>query len=94
MCKRAQGPWEHTRKEDAAPPRTTRETPQKPMDITRNWRLKTTRSRLLATRDPLSGAVMLPQHTASAVVAAQDVYRFESAPERSESQGAYARALR
>ena len=64
------------------------------MDITRNWRLKTTRSRLLATRDPETGAVMLPQHTASAVVVAQDVYRFDASPLRSQGEAAYERALR
>ncbi len=63
------------------------------MDITRNWRLKSTRSRLLATRDPLTGAVMLPQHTASAVVAAQDVYRFEASPVR-QDEDAYERVPR
>ena len=63
------------------------------MDITRNWRLKSTRSRLLATRDPYTGAVMLPQHTASAVVAAQDVYRFEASARRPQSENAYEHAL-
>ncbi|HMM29956.1 MAG: hypothetical protein AAGU78_16335 [Chloroflexota bacterium] len=32
------------------------------MDITRNWRLKTSRSQLLATRRP-NGAIALPQHS-------------------------------
>jgi uncharacterized OB-fold protein len=36
------------------------------MDITRNWRLKISRSQLLATRCPHTGAVMLPQQTPSA----------------------------
>ena len=32
------------------------------MDITRNWRLKTSRSQLLATRRP-NGAIALPQQS-------------------------------
>ena len=63
------------------------------MDITRNWRLKSTRNRLLATRDPYTGAVMLPQHTASAVAAAQDVYRFDTAAQRPQDEHAYEHAL-
>jgi hypothetical protein len=43
------------------------------MDITRNWRLKTSRSQLLATRCPETGAVMLPQQTSLAV---QRAYTF------------------
>ena len=35
------------------------------MDITRNWRLKTNRSQLLATRCPTTGEIRLPQQTAS-----------------------------
>jgi len=35
------------------------------MDITRNWRLKTSRSQLLASRCPVTGEVVLPQHAAS-----------------------------
>jgi len=45
------------------------------MDITRNWRLKISRSQLLATRCPHTGAVMLPQQTGSAV--RQMVTRYE-----------------
>ena len=37
------------------------------MDITRNWRLKISRSRMLATRCPETGMVVLPQQTASAL---------------------------
>lgn len=40
------------------------------MDITRNWRLKTSRSHLVATRCPETGAVILPQQNGAA---AQDV---------------------
>ena len=36
------------------------------MDITRNWRLKASRSQLLATRCPQTGAVMLPQQSSPA----------------------------
>ncbi|MBP8972332.1 MAG: hypothetical protein KBH93_00540 [Anaerolineae bacterium] len=46
------------------------------MDITRNWRLKTSRSQLLATRCPQTGAVMLPQQTASATQPALAPYIF------------------
>ncbi len=35
------------------------------MDITRNWRLKTSRSQLLASRCPVTGEVVLPQHAVS-----------------------------
>lgn len=48
------------------------------MDITRNWRLKTTRSQLLAARDPQTGAVILPQQTVQR--AAVKVYTFSEAP--------------
>lgn len=47
------------------------------MDITRNWRLKTHRNQLLATRDPQTGAVTLPQQTASTV---RDQAQRRSAP--------------
>ncbi|MBN1202804.1 MAG: hypothetical protein JXJ20_13210 [Anaerolineae bacterium] len=49
------------------------------MDITRNWRLKMSRSQLLAARCPDSGAVILPQQTSLATRAAQadDVYQFD-----------------
>ncbi len=88
---RAVWPWEHTRKEDAARPHWGEARRKAPMDITRNWRLKTTRSRLLATRDPYTGAVMLPQHTASAVMVAQDVYRFEALSLQPQAEDAYER---
>lgn len=41
------------------------------MDITRNWRLKSTRSQLLATRCPVTGDVRLPQQTVSRTVEAE-----------------------
>ncbi|MBN1681522.1 MAG: hypothetical protein JW966_14675 [Anaerolineae bacterium] len=49
------------------------------MDITRNWRLKTSRSQLLAARCP-NGTVILPQQTSFASRAAQDVelYQFDT----------------
>jgi hypothetical protein len=46
------------------------------MDITRNWRLKTSRSKLLATRCPESGAVLLPQQTGTTNGATR-VYMFD-----------------
>ncbi|MCL4239007.1 MAG: hypothetical protein KJ047_12240 [Anaerolineae bacterium] len=46
------------------------------MDITRNWRLKTSRSQLLATRCPQTGAVMLPQQTAPVTQQAFVPYTF------------------
>jgi hypothetical protein len=46
------------------------------MDITRNWRLKTNRSQLLATRCPTTGEVRLPQQTA-ALAEAVELYTFE-----------------
>ncbi len=49
------------------------------MDITRNWRLKISRSQLLATRCPHTGAVMLPQQTPSAT--RNDLLRYEFAIE-------------
>ncbi len=49
------------------------------MDITRNWRLKMSRSQLLATRDPETGAVMLPQQTGT-VHSASSVYAFDLDP--------------
>ncbi len=44
------------------------------MDITRNWRLKTSRSQLMATRDPQTGAVILPGQTPPREVA---IYTFD-----------------
>ncbi|MCZ7540115.1 MAG: hypothetical protein M5U29_09410 [Anaerolineae bacterium] len=46
------------------------------MDITRNWRLKTSRSQLLATRCPQTGTVMLPQQTAPTAQQALVPYTF------------------
>lgn len=67
------------------------------MDITRNWRLKISRSQLLATRCPHTGAVMLPQQTPSA--AQPNVVRYEFAIEEtpvalSEDAVEYVRAAR
>lgn len=45
------------------------------MDITRNWRLKISRSQLLATRCPHTGAVMLPQQNSPAT--RQNITRYE-----------------
>jgi uncharacterized OB-fold protein len=66
------------------------------MDITRNWRLKTNRSQLLATRCPTTGEVRLPQHTASL---AEDVetYVFEVEERQAmviEGVAGYAKAAR
>ena len=47
------------------------------MDITRNWRLKTSRSQLIATRCPATGAVILPQQNGAAAKDV-DLYTFEA----------------
>lgn len=53
------------------------------MDITRHWRLKTTRVQLLATRCPTTGAILLPKngavsnHTAEVYEFEQEQLRFE-----------------
>jgi len=52
------------------------------MDITRNWRLKTSRSQLMATRDPQTGAVMLPQQTPPREVAIFTFDGVEAVPAR------------
>ena len=65
------------------------------MDITRNWRLKMSRNQLLATRNPETGAVMLPQHTESAAVPQHDVYVFQPVQSRASSDEVeYVRAAR
>ena len=66
------------------------------MDITRNWRLKISRSHLLAARNPETGAILLPQQTGSAAQRAQDeVYTFAAEVVRSdESEVGLARAAR
>jgi len=48
------------------------------MDITRHWRLKTTRSALLAARRP-DGALDLPQHS-GALAQPVALYTFEAQP--------------
>jgi len=65
------------------------------MDITRHWRLKTTRVQLLASRCPTSGAVLLPQSGAAAHDNGE-VYLFAQAEQpRFEAEDAsYARAAR
>ncbi len=65
------------------------------MDITRNWRLKQTRSKLLATRCPATGAVMLPQQTPSNT-RPQDVYVFALLTDEAqvEDTPAFVRAAR
>lgn len=67
------------------------------MDITRNWRLKSSRAHLFAARCPDTGAVILPQQTSFAAHAAQalEVYTFaeEAEPFRLDEIAAhYARA--
>ena len=65
------------------------------MDITRNWRLKTSRSQLLATRCPETGAVLLPQQTGTITNGASQVYVFDlemaTAP---QAEADYAQAAR
>ena len=65
------------------------------MDITRNWRLKTSRSQLLAARDPQTGEIVLPQQTMARVQEAA-LYTFETAgqPRLVETEADYARAAR
>ncbi len=64
------------------------------MDITRHWRLKTTRCQLIAMRCPSTGAVILPQQngiTARHV----DLYTFETyQPAIDEGRAELARAAR
>jgi hypothetical protein len=48
------------------------------MDITRNWRLKTSRSQLLATRCPVTGAVVLAQQTGIASTQQDEIYVFDT----------------
>jgi uncharacterized OB-fold protein len=63
------------------------------MDITRNWRLKTSRSQLLATRCPETGAVMLPQQTVAR--SRNGVYTFKQTNEQTaEVEVDYTRAAR
>jgi hypothetical protein len=66
------------------------------MDITRNWRLKTSRSQLIATRCPITGEIVLPQQNGVAALDAER-YSFEvEAPQPAilEGQVDYARAAR
>jgi hypothetical protein len=63
------------------------------MDITRHWRLKTTRTTLLATRCPATGAVILPQSGAASL----NDERYDFAIEQSRAQAedvTFARAAR
>ena len=62
------------------------------MDITRNWRLKTSRSQMMATRCPQTGAVILPQQPATAPQPVQ-LYTFEM-PHSAETEADYAQAAR
>ena len=66
------------------------------MDITRNWRLKTSRSQLLATRCPTTGAVILPL-SGPAQNHLHESYRFEIAsaqPQIAVREPEYAKAAR
>ncbi len=63
------------------------------MDITRNWRLKTSRSQLLATRDPQTGVVVLAQQTGIASTQQHEVYTFET-PRMADVETDYAKAAR
>ncbi len=63
------------------------------MDITRNWRLKISRSHLLAARNPETGAILLPHQSAQR--AQDEVYTFAVEAERSdEAEIGLARAAR
>lgn len=66
------------------------------MDITRNWRLKTNRSHLLATRCPTTGEVRLPQQTVS-LAEDVEIYTFETEERQvvfTEGLISYAKAAR
>ena len=64
------------------------------MDITRNWRLKTSRSQLIATRCPETGAVILPQQNGAAAKNV-DLYTFETdQPAMAEGRADFAKAAR
>jgi hypothetical protein len=63
------------------------------MDITRNWRLKISRSHLLAARNPETGAILLPHQTAQQTQ--DEVYTFAVEAVRSdEAEIGLARAAR
>ena len=62
------------------------------MDITRNWRLKNTRSQLLATRRP-DGAIVLP-HNGGKTTQQQDIFEFSTSAPRSEGEAEFSRAAR
>ena len=64
------------------------------MDITRNWRLKTSRSQLIATRCPETGVVILPQQNGVAPKNV-DLYTFEAyQPAVAEGRADFAKACR
>jgi hypothetical protein len=69
------------------------------MDITRNWRLKTSRDQLLAARVPEDGSVILPQQTSFSARRARlvEAYEFESdtpAPVTADENPDFIRAAR
>jgi len=67
------------------------------MDITRNWRLKTSRSQLIAVRLPDSSGVALPQQSAIRPALTPALYTFETEEAQmqiSESGAEYAKAAR
>ncbi len=67
------------------------------MDITRNWRLKTSRSQLIAARLPESSAVTLPQQSAVRPTQTPALYTFETEEAQvqiSEAGAEYAKAAR
>jgi len=46
------------------------------MDITRNWRLKISRSRLIASRNPETGGILLPHQSVYAGKNDTEIYDF------------------
>ena len=64
------------------------------MDITRNWRLKTSRSQLMATRCPATGEVILPQQSGTLTPPSDESYTFENEPRAATAESAYAHAAR
>lgn len=64
------------------------------MDITRNWRLKTSRSQLLATRCPVTGEVMLPGQQKPAAAQAVYTYEHDDNSQVTDTTARYAQAAR
>ncbi|NDJ79145.1 MAG: hypothetical protein GYB65_23085 [Chloroflexi bacterium] len=64
------------------------------MDITRNWRLKTSRSQLLATRCPATGDLLLPGTGAANSTAERYTFETVEQPVAYAAETDYAKAAR